>query len=85
MFGFNVVAQINDLIVTTSKELAVIMNILPNSPFNWVLSVDATWFKALNWFFPVDGAVAHLTAFTTAVGGYFILRIAMRWMKAAQS
>ena len=74
---------INVIIEQLGSIIAFILNLLPNSPFQWDLGAAAVIVGPISWVFPVYAAVVHLEAFVFAVAVYYGLRIVLRWAKAA--
>lgn len=79
------IAILNHIISSLAYALSGLLDLLPTSPFNFVLNIDSTWLSAINWIFPVASVVAHLEVYVLAVAMYFAIRIALRWIKAAQN
>ena len=74
---------INYIIQALGNTLGTLLDLLPNTPFTYILNIDHWLVDAINWAFPVEMAIAHISAFATAVGIYYIIRIPLRWLKAA--
>lgn len=75
----------NAIIKGLGAIITVVLNLLPDSPFNSVFNIDSGWLSAMCWLFPIPSAIAHLEAFVSAVVVYYGLRIILRWIKAAGS
>lgn len=74
---------INLIIKNIGAVISVVVLLLPESPFLWTQGIEAKWFRVMNWIFPIDGIVAHLTIYCTAVLTYYFLRVILRWIKVA--
>lgn len=79
-----IIALINKVIEAAGAAITAIFLLLPESPFIYVMNLDAEWLKAINWLLPIGGFIAHMELFITAVAIYYVLRIALRWLKAAE-
>lgn len=77
------IALINEIIEAVGKVLLALLNLLPDSPFNYVLNIDNQIMKFFCWIFPVPQVVSHMQAYVTAVAVYYCIRIALKWIKAA--
>lgn len=77
------VTLFNEIIEAIGSVLGTILNLLPDSPFTYIAAIDNEWLKALNWLFPIDSAVAHLSLYVTSVAVYYAIRVVLRWVKAA--
>ena len=78
-----VIAMINKVIAAAGAAITGIFIFLPQSPFLWVESIDSEVLEAINWLFPITAMISHLQLYVTAVAIYYVLRIALRWLKAA--
>lgn len=79
-----IVNALNNLIAAVGKLFAVLINLLPNSPFNYVLGLDYKWVDAINWIFPLMEVIAQLQAYVAAVAVYYVIRVALRWIKLSE-
>lgn len=79
-----IITLFNKLIEAVGAAISAIFILLPDSPFVYVMELEADWLNAINWLFPIGGFIAHLELFITAVAIYYVLRIALRWLKAAE-
>lgn len=77
-----IIRMINVVIEKVGVMLTALLAALPDSPFLFDQDIDVTWVSYINYFFPVDDVLVHLTLFVTAVAIYYVLRIALRWAKA---
>lgn len=76
-----IIRYINIVIEKVGHALEYILILLPDSPFIYVMNLEHDWISYINYLFPVAGAVAHLELYLIAVGLYYIVRIALRWLK----
>lgn len=74
---------INNLIGWLSVALQSILQLLPNSPFMYVYNLDAEWLNIINYFLPITEFVGCLEAYTVGVLTYYVIRVPLRWAKAA--
>ena len=77
------ISTINLIIGFIAKSIESLFSILPNSPFNYIANIDSTLLAAINWLIPIEMLITHLGYFVFAVGMYYIVRIPLRWLKAA--
>lgn len=76
---------LNGLIDAIKALFDMAFLLLPDSPFQYFSSPDAGWLAYINYLFPIDAAIVHVTAFVTAVLTYYCIRIMLRWAKAAKA
>ncbi len=77
------VATINYIIELLGNALVILFKLLPDSPFTYIAEIDSTLLDAINWIFPVEMMISHLSLFVVAVAIYYVIRIPLRWIKAA--
>lgn len=73
----------NSFIKGLGTVLVAMLSLLPTSPFVFVSTIDNKYLGYMNYFLPIDSAVAHLEAYVLAVAIYYGLRIVLKWIKAA--
>ncbi len=78
-----IISIINRVIEAVGSAISAIFIFLPNSPFLWVEEIDSEVLEAINWVIPVSAMISHIQLYVTAVAIYYVLRIALRWLKAA--
>lgn len=80
-FFIGIFGQIGDWLNTA---LIGILSILPNSPFVYLQSntTVSKYLGWLNWFLPIDFALATLELWLFAVGIFYIWQLLLRWVKA---
>lgn len=62
-----------------------LINLLPPSPFRILdNSAVADYLDSLNWIIPVSSIVAILEAWVVAIAIYYVVSIALRWIKAVK-
>ena len=76
-----IIRYINIVIEKVGHALEYILSLLPDSPFIYVMNLDSDWLGYINYLFPVGGVIAHLELYLMAVGLYYFVRIALRWLK----
>lgn len=76
-----IIRIINIVIEKVGQALQMILMILPDSPFIYVMNLESEWLGYINYFFPFTAAIAHLELFLLAVALYYVIRIALRWVK----
>lgn len=77
-----VIRWINIIIEKAADAIQFLLLLLPDSPFIYIMNLESEWLGYINYFFPVCGAIAHLELFVLAVAIYYVIRIALRWVKA---
>lgn len=67
-----------------SSMLSIAIDLLPDSPFRGFIDniVSIPYIGFLNYFVPVGDFVAILTAWTTAVGLYYVVSAVLRTVNA---
>jgi len=80
-----IISIINRVIEAAGSAITAIFILLPNSPFLWVEEIDSEVLEAINWIIPVSAMISHIQLYVVAVAIYYVLRIALRWLKAAGS
>lgn len=74
---------VNLIIDNVAIAATWLLDFLPESPFSYLEnSPVAEYLPVINWFIPVEAIVNVLTVWITAVAGYYLLAIVMRWVKA---
>lgn len=66
---------------------AVVLSILPNSPFRSFIDSIGTfeWLGVLNWFIPVGTLVLIGTSWLAAIAVFYVYQIILRWAKVVGS
>lgn len=77
------IAILNAIIASLASILTGLLSLLPASPFVFTLNIDDGILAAINWIFPVAGAITHFSAFCIAVALYYLIRIPLKWIRAA--
>jgi hypothetical protein len=72
---------INKVIAAAGKVITVLFIWLPDSPFQYVIELNNSWIGYINYIIPVPGIIAHMSLYITAVAIYYVVRIALRWVK----
>lgn len=76
---------INSLIKGLGLVLTTLFSILPKSPFKIIdNTIIAEYLGSFNYFFPIVEMVNILQVWTVAVGGYYLVQIVLRWIKAIE-
>jgi hypothetical protein len=70
-----------DLVENLGETLLLL---LPDSPFNFSIDVPE-WASWVGIFIPFGSMAAFMTTYVTAVLAYYLIRIALRWLKAVGS
>lgn len=80
------VGMINALIEALGRVLGSILIILPDSPFESISSVqlENKLLAGLMWIVPAGEIVAVLEAWVGAIALYYVVMIALRWVKAIE-
>lgn len=74
---------LNGIISAIGDALQAILLLLPDSPFMYVYNLDVKWLNVINYFLPIKEFVGCLEAYATAVLIYYVIRVPLRWAKAA--
>ena len=63
-----------------------LIDVLPGSPINWVISNDSIneYVGYLNWFIPVYSFIGILENWLMAVVVYYVVQVILRWVKAVE-
>lgn len=75
----------NFLIKQVGLAISAVLMLLPDTPFNFDKAFDNQILGLMNYFLPVQQAVAHLVLYVTAVSVYYGLRVLLRWLKVASN
>lgn len=62
-----------------------VLTLLPDSPFDMIVSTDNAIVQNMNYLFPIAGAVAHLEIYVSAVAIWYGIRVVARWIKVSSS
>lgn len=76
---------INYVISSIGSLITVFLNMLPNSPFQYIETIDISWIKWINYILPISQCVAVLENYLIAVTTYYIIRVVLRWIKVASA
>lgn len=79
--GDFIIDMLNKIILLLGNVLTFVINLLPSSPFNFLLGIETGWFPNLNWFFPITEIVATLELWIGAIAIYYLIMIPLRWIK----
>lgn len=84
--GNFIVEMINALISGLASALSTIILILPDSPFEAMnnLTLDNVFLEGLMWIIPINHIISFLQAWVGAIAVYYIVMIALRWLKAIE-
>ena len=77
---------IQSIIDGFASGCAVILDILPGSPFQglYSLTLDSNWLGYLSWLIPIPEILALLEAWIVSVGLFYFYMVALRWIKAIE-
>lgn len=76
---------INSFLDLLGSAATSLLLLLPNSPFQWDLTGSSTILKWIFWLFPVAGIITSINLYVTAVALYYVIRVALRWIKVVGS
>ncbi|MGG3781577.1 hypothetical protein [Schinkia azotoformans] len=80
------ISLINSLIKGLAVAIGAIFFLFPNSPFGNPAeppeTINLGW---ITWVLDFPTWLVHLTALTGAIGTYYLVRVAARWLKAVRS
>lgn len=80
-----IIKMINLLIKGLGSALSLIFALLPRSPFKVIdNSPISEYLGTFNYFFPISEIIVILQLWLVAVGGYYIVQTALRWIKAIE-
>lgn len=76
---------INLVVSSLGFILDGLLLLLPNSPFKFVLdSSVSTFLPYVNWLLPVPEALAICQAWLVSITSFYVIQIALRWLKAIE-
>lgn len=77
---------VNSIISYISSFAVFLIEILPGSPFIAVLESmkESDLLMSIDWVIPFTSFIAIGIAWTTAIGLFYIISVALRWVKAIQ-
>lgn len=58
-----------------------LISLLPNSPFSWSIQLPE-WAGWIGYFVPWQAMLTVLGTYLVAVGSYYVVRVALRWIRA---
>lgn len=76
-----IIKAINLLISALGALGTSLINLLPESPFNVLNDIEIPYLEALNWLIPVNFMITVLTYWVFAIGLYYVVSVALRWVK----
>jgi hypothetical protein len=74
---------IQSIINMFGGAIGALLLLLPTSPFTWDLSGASSLTVWLFWLFPIPGMITSIGAYVSAVALYYVIRVALRWIKVA--
>jgi len=77
-FIANLLNSVLDLFGSAATALLLL---LPNSPFQWNLDGASNVLTWIFWLVPIPGIVTLMSTYVTAVAAYYVIRVALRWIK----
>lgn len=76
---------INKIISILGKSVQLLISLLPESPFRFVINSEfGDFLSQINFFFPFYEILAVCQAWIIAILGYYIYSIWARWVKAIE-
>lgn len=77
---------VNSIISAISKFAVVLINILPESPFQSVMDTISKneTFSNLEWVIPFSTFLSIGIAWTSAIAVYYVISVGLRWVKAIE-
>ncbi|ODA38724.1 hypothetical protein [Desulfosporosinus sp. BG] len=82
--GF-IASLINSLLSLIAAAITAILSLLPSSPFAWNLDGASPVLTWIFWLIPIPQMLTTMTLYISAVVAYFVVRIALRWLKVVGS
>jgi hypothetical protein len=80
-----IITLINSLFNLLGSAASTLLMVLPDSPFQWNLAGTSPLLTWLFWLVPIPGILTLLSAYVTAVASYYLIRVALRWIKVVGS
>jgi len=77
--------MLNGIIALFGGAAGFLLQLLPNSPFTWNLDGTSTALTWIQWLFPISGFVTSIGTYVAAVALYYVIRVALRWVKVVGS
>jgi len=71
----------NSLISLLGTAAVALLQLLPNSPFNWSIAGASQLTVWIFWLIPIPQILTLVTSYVTAVALYYVIRVALRWVK----
>lgn len=75
----------NSVLGLFGSAATALLMLLPNSPFIWNLDGTNAALTWIQWLFPISGFVTSIGLYVTAVSLYYVIRVALRWIKVVGS
>lgn len=81
---FNLIVTVfNWIIKGLGSALALIISVLPDSPFKLMMDSPVShMYGYLNWIVPVGPILSTMQLWLVAVAGFYVYKIVLRWSKA---
>lgn len=81
----NAIIKATNLLISGIGALGTsLIDLLPDSPFNVLNEIQIPYLEALNWLIPVNFMVSVLSYWVFAIGLYYVVSVALRWVKIIQ-
>lgn len=75
----------NFVISAIGAFISIFIDILPNSPFQFISSIDNNFISVMNFIFPFNQVIALLQIYLPAVLIYYGVRVVLNWLKVAST
>lgn len=72
---------INFLIQSAADVVIGLLNLLPSSPFQWVVAPLQSWLGVWNYFLPISEMVGEMELFVMAVSVWYLVRWILRFLR----
>lgn len=76
---------INSILGLFGTAATALLLLLPSSPFNWNLGGASSLLTWIFWLVPIPGMITMMSAYVASVALYYVIRVALRWIKVVGS
>lgn len=76
---------VNSILGLFGSAASTLLLLLPNSPFQWNLNGSSSLLTWIFWLVPVPGIATMMSAYVASVALYYVIRVALRWIKVVGS
>lgn len=76
---------INSILGLFGSAATALLLLLPDSPFQWNLDGSSALLTWIFWLVPVSGIATMMSSYVVSVALYYVIRVALRWIKVVGS